>query len=144
MEPIVIEKKKGRIIGRGMLEKGLSSVRDGIYKVTVRKLQNNRSNQQNRWLWGHIYPRLLQGFLDAGWDEFTNEEEVHEFCKVKFAGKEIVDRNTGEVVTIPCRTSQMDTVEFSLYCMQLRFFAKEYLNIEIAEPDEKLIGNGKD
>lgn len=139
MEPFVIEKKKGRIIGRGLLEKVLSGVRDGMYKVTVRKLHNSRSNRQNRWLWGQIYPRLLQGFLDAGWDDFTSEEEVHEYCKIMFAGKDIVNRETGEVVTIPCRTSEMDVVEFSLYCMQLRMFANDYLNITIPEPSDALI-----
>lgn len=139
MELFVIEKKKGRIIGRNLLEKVLASVRDGLYKVTVRKLQNNRSNQQNRWLWGQIYPRMLQGFLDAGWDDFANEEEVHQYCKIQFAGKDIVNRNTGEVVTIPGRTSKMDVVEFALYCEQLRIFAYDYLNVTIPEPDSSLI-----
>ena len=139
MEPLIVEKKNGRVLGRKLIEKFLSNVPDGLYQLSVRKMQSSRSSRQNRWLWGQIYPRMLQGFLDAGWDNFTNEEEVHEYCKIMFAGKDIVNRDTGEIVTIPCRTREMDVVEFSLYCMQLRMFASDYLNIIIPEPNETLL-----
>lgn len=138
MEPFIVEKRKHRILGRGQLEKVLTGMKDGFYKVTVKKCQNNRSNQQNRWLWGQIYPRLLHGFIDAGWDDFTCEEEVHEYCKVMFAGKDIVNKETGEIVTIPNKTSEMDVVEFTLYCMNIRIFAHDFLNVTIPEPSEEL------
>lgn len=134
MQNAVIEKKNKRILGRHQLESVLGRLQEGVYKITISKMRHVRSSNQNRWLWGQIYPMMLQGFVDLGHDELTCEEDVHEFCKVMFAGKQIVNKTTGEIVTIPCRTHEMDTVEFALYCEQLRIFAKDYLNVSIPEP----------
>ncbi len=139
MEPIIIEKKKGRLLGRSIMKTLLNGLGDGFYKVTIKKMHHSRSNQQNRWLWGQIYPRILHGLIDAGWENVTTEEQVHEMCKVMFAGTDIVNPNTGEITTIPNRTSEMDTVTFSLYCMQLRMFASDMLGITIPEPNERLL-----
>ena len=139
MESFIVEKKRGRINGRGLLEKILLRLPDGFYKVTVTKQRHGRSSRQNRWLWGQIYPRLLQGFLDAGWRDFICEDEVHEYCKIMFAGKAIVDPHSGEIVTLPCRTREMNTMEFALYCEQLRIFAYDMLNVTIPEPGTELL-----
>ena len=110
-------------------------VTDGIYIVSVTKSRRGRTNNQNEWLWGCVYPLLLEGLLDAGW-EFTTVEQVHEYFKAMLANEVVVNRDTGEVVEIPKSTAQMDTVQFSSYVQKLRDYASEYLNVEIPEPDK--------
>ena len=47
-----------------------------------------------------------------------------------------INRETGEIVKFPSSTSRMSTVEFSAYCEKLREYAREYLNVEIPDPDK--------
>ena len=108
---------------------------DGIYLVEVKKVRKPRSNDQNGWLWGCIYPLMLDAMIDAGW-EFTNVEQLHEFFKAQMTADEVVNRETGEIVKFPSSTSRMSTVEFSAYCEKLREYAREYLNVEIPDPDK--------
>ena len=112
----------------------LTLARDGSYRIEVTKVRGRRSNDQNAWLWGCIYPLLRQGMNALGWDEMTSDEEVHEYFKQLLADKKIVNRLTGETVTIPSSTAAMDTMEFSAYCEKLRDYGREYLGIEIPDP----------
>lgn len=113
----------------------LSSSADGMYQIVIKKVRNPRSLDQNGWLFGLIYPMLLDGLLDAGW-EFTDIEQVHEFFKTQFTVDKVVNKHTGEIIEFPSSTAKMDTVTFSTYCEKLRDYASEYLNIEIPDPDK--------
>ena len=113
---------------------------DGKYSVEVKLRRNPRSNDQNGWLWGCIYPMLLDGLLNAGW-EFTDVEQVHEYFKSMFAQQSVVNRHTGEIVDFPTSTARMDTVTFASYCEQLRLWGREYLGIEIPDPDPRWFRN---
>lgn len=83
---------------------------------------------------GCIYPMLLDGLLNAGW-EFTSVEQVHEFFKAQMTKDKVVNKHTGEIIEFPGSTATMDTLTFSTYCEKLREYALEYLNIEIPDPD---------
>ena len=108
---------------------------DGIYQVEVKKVRKPRSNDQNGWLWGCIYPMPLDALNDAGW-EFVDVEQVHEFFKAQMTADKVVNRETGEIVEFPTSTARMSTVAFSTYCERLREYAREYLNVEIPDPDK--------
>lgn len=108
---------------------------DGQYLFNVKKVRKPRSLDQNGWLWGCIYPMLLDGLIDAGW-EFTDTEQVHEFFKSQFTADKVVNKHTAEIIEFPSSTSRMDTVVFSSYCEKLRDYALEYLNLDIPEPDK--------
>ena len=121
--------------------KAILELVDGDYTITVKKSRNTRSDRQNRYLWGVVYPHLLQGFIDAGWDEITNEEQIHEICKAKFLTIETVNKHTGEIVNYPLSTSKMDTLQFATYVDQIADFALENLNIVIPQPEYELQNN---
>jgi len=112
----------------------LSNACDGIYRIDVRRIRKPRSNDQNGWLWGCIYPMLLEALLDAGW-EFVSVEQVHEFFKAQMTADKVVNKHTGEIIEFPGSTATMDTVTFSTYCEKLREYAREFLNVEIPDPD---------
>lgn len=108
---------------------------NGCYMITITKQRKGRTLNQNDWLWGCVYPILLDGLLDAGW-EFTSIEQVHEFFKKQMAQDKVVNFTTGEIVAIPKSTATMDTQQFSMYVDALRAYADDFLNVTIPEPDK--------
>lgn len=108
---------------------------NGCYWLEVKKQRRGRTLNQNDYLWGCVYPILLDGLLDAGW-EFTSVEQVHEFFKKQIAHDRVVNRHTGEIVEIPASTATMDTQQFSAYVDTLRDYAEEFLGITIPNPDK--------
>lgn len=131
---VLIRKEKG-LFNLNQLYVWFVQALDGIYQVEVKKIRKPRSSDQNGWLWGCIYPMLLDALLDAGW-EFTSVEQVHEFFKHLYTKEKIVNQHTGEIIEFPGSTATMDTVVFSSYCEKLREYAREYLNVEIPDPDK--------
>lgn len=108
---------------------------DGKYHITIKRVRKPRTNDQNAWLWGCVYPMLLDALNDAGW-EFTDTEQVHEFFKSQMTADKVINKHTGEIIEFPCATSQMDTLTFATYCEKLREYGSDYLNIEIPDPDK--------
>lgn len=108
---------------------------DGVFMVEVKRKRKLRSDDQNGWLWGCIYPMLLDAMIAEGW-EFTSTEQLHEFFKAQMTADQVVNKETGEIIKFPSSTAEMDTVTFSTYCEKLREYAREYLNCEIPDPDK--------
>lgn len=108
---------------------------DGSYMLSITKQKRGRTLNQNEWLWGCVYPILLDGLLDVGW-EFTSVEQVHEFFKRLMAQDRVVNYETREIVEIPKSTATMDTQQFSTYIDKLREYAEEFLNVTIPDPDK--------
>jgi len=132
---IRIEKKFGMFDLR-LLYAVFRGFADGIYTVTVDKLHKTRTNDQNQYLWGCIYPMVLDGLLDAGWDDFKDVLQVHALCLEMFAKNKAVNYHTGEVMEYSGSTQLMNTVEMSTYTDNIRRWALEYLNVDIKDPDK--------
>lgn len=107
--------------------------KDGeVFILELKKKPKRRTNDQNSYLWGVVYPHLLMGLLEAGW-EFTDTEQVHEFFKQVMSENKVVNRNTGEVLSLPNSTAAMSSSEFSVYVDKLKEYGSEYLGITIPE-----------
>ena len=132
---VIIEKANG-LFNLNKLYVWFVQALDGIYLVEVKKVRKPRSNDQNGWLWGCIYPMLLDAMIDAGW-EFTSVEQIHEFFKAQMTADEVVNRETGEIIKFPSSTAKMDTVTFSTYCEKLRQYADEYWMLRADETNSK-------
>ena len=109
----------------------------GRYRLVVEKYRRSKSNPQLRWLYGQVYPIVLKGLNDAGW-EFTTIAEVDEYCKSMFANREVLNRHTGEIMTVPGLKRDMTTTEMMTYVDAIRDWASEYLNINIPEPMQQM------
>jgi hypothetical protein len=81
------------------------------YDVEIREHKPRRSDEQNRYLWGVVYPAILAnagGALD-GWDS----EDLHEYCLGEFFGWERLD-GLGRAKVRPIRrSSRLNKQEFS-------------------------------
>ena len=137
MKRLYYSKKNTHPAGsRRLLNEMLDSLPLGDYVITITPNRKTRSTQQNAYLWGVVYPAVLFGLQDAGW-EITHEEQVHEYCKQAFAAREVINKDTGEVLSLPSSTARMQTAEFNVYVDKIKAFALEYLNVTIPEPNEE-------
>jgi len=110
---------------------------EGKYKLTIEKVYNRRSNPQNAYLWGVVYPLVKDGLIDAGFDEFKQDfdcEMTHELCKFRFLKKDIVNED-GEVIETLGSTAKLTTVQFMEYLGNIQKWSSEYLQIFIPDPD---------
>lgn len=126
-----------RIVNKALLDQELQRLPKGRYVYTIEKASKKKSLPQLGYLFGVIYPLVLRHLIDAGW-EFTSVEEVDMLCKEKFAGKEIINRDSGEIITIPALKREMTTIEFNSYINAIRQWDAEYLGGYIPEPNEQI------
>lgn len=128
--------KAFRIVNRALLDKGLTELPKGRYRLLIEKYRRKKSNPQLGYLFACIYPFVLKGLNDLGW-EFTDLDQVDAECKKRFASQPILNRDTGEIMEIPALKRDMTTTEFATYVNAIRDWASEYLNVYIPEPGEQ-------
>jgi hypothetical protein len=132
-------KKDGafRVVSADNFKKELADLPDGRYRVTVDKARKNKSNPQLGYLFSTVYPFVLKFLNDAGY-EFTSLEEVDAFCKARFASRDIINRHTGEIITIPDLKRNFTTMDMMTYIEAIRQYCAEYLGGYIPEPNEQM------
>lgn len=101
------------------------------WSIEVKKLVRTRSTQQNRYLWGAVYPEILKHL--PGWEA----DDVHEYCIGECFGWEVV-AGFGKKRQRPIkRSSRLSTTEFVDYVAWIqRDMAGR--GIFIPDPDETL------
>lgn len=100
-------------------------------KVTVEEAKKRRSDEQNRYLWGCVYPTILQSGQLAGWCT----EDVHEYLLGEIYGWETLAGFGRKRLRPIRRSSGMSTVEFSEYVAQIQQRMAE-MGIYIPDPNE--------
>ena len=128
------DNKPFRVVNSKLLKADCDRLPSGRYSLVIEKYRKSKSNAQLAWLYGQIYPIVLRGLNDAGWDEITNVDQVDAMMKDRFANREIVNINTGEVMEVPALKRNMSTTEFITFVEAIRKWASEYLNINIPDP----------
>jgi hypothetical protein len=126
-----------RVVNKALLDKELIGLPKGRYRIIVEKYRKKKSNPQLGYLYACIYPFVLKGLNDLGW-EFTSLDQVDVECKRRFASQKILNRHTGEILDIPGLKRDMTTVEMMTYVDAIRDWASEYLSVYIPEPGENL------
>lgn len=119
---------RDRILGRiGTFLGSLSQERGWV--VEVKELRRRRSDAQNRFLWGCVYPELLKHL--PGWDA----EDVHEYFLGEHFGWERLEGLGRPRLKPVKRSSKLSTVEFNAYVEFIQRKAAE-LGIYIPNPNE--------
>lgn len=139
IEAIAIKEdgKAFRIVNRALLDKELTELPKGKYRLLIETYRKKKSNPQLGYLFACVYPLVLKALNDAGW-EFTSIEEVDEYCKSMFASREVLNRHSGEILEVPGLKRDMTTTEMMTYVDAIRDWASEYLNVYIPEPGEQI------
>jgi len=103
-------------------------------KITVEKYYRKASPLQFGYLYAVVYPLSWLALNDAGY-EFTTLDQVDIFWKELFATKEILNRETGEIMKLPLSKSEFKTIDEMVYCDKIREYVAEYMNAVIPDPD---------
>lgn len=110
--------------------------------LTIERKRKKRSTEQNRYLWGVVYP-IIQGVLrDLG--TLMSKEDVHIMMRLKVA--EIEDEliyehilNEDEIIGKRMRsTTEYTTAQFMDYITHIQMWAAETLGVSIPDPNEQL------
>jgi len=105
--------------------------------ITIEKKKKKRSEMQNAYYWGVIIQLIKLAFKEQNGDIYTNLE-VHEMLKIQLHFKELVNKETGEIIKIGTTTTTDSTVQFEEYEEDCRRWASEWLNIQIPLPNEQI------
>jgi hypothetical protein len=130
-------KEKGkafRIVNTETFKKELDLLPAGRYRLIAEKLKRKASHEQFKYLYGLVYPLSLVALNDAGY-EFINVDQVDIFWKDLFANKEVINRETGEIMKLPLSKSEFMTIDEMTYCDAIRNYCSEYLHTNIPDPD---------
>ena len=133
----ISEKGQFRIVNSAMFREGCNALPSGHYRVVVEKKRKNKSLPQLGYYYGCLLPLTHKALLEAGW-EFADLAEVDSFWKDQFANREIVNRNTGEVMSIPALKRNFTTTDMMAFVESIRNYCSEYLGTYIPGPGEQL------
>lgn len=121
---------------RKPIKEAIASFEGKEITITIAKKSKKRSNDQNAYLWGVVYPIVKNGLKEIGYNQITTEQ-VHELLKGTFVKEDIVNELSGEVKTITGHTSSLTTSQFMDYLAQIKQFASEELGCYIPDPNEQ-------
>lgn len=129
----------GRLIlsNRKRFDEDIKQFEGKRVEVVISKANKRKSNEQNRYLWGVVYPCALRGFQDAG-HSGLDVDDIHEYFKGQYLskGKDISNPKTGETITVSKTTTILSTTEMMDYINEIARFCAEMLNVVIPEPME--------
>jgi len=139
MKPIryIVDKEDGKpytVLNPELRQRELDALPKGRYRETIEKFHRKATHLQFSYLYSVCYPLSMVALNDAGY-EFVNVDQVDLFWKSMFANKEVMNRETGEVLKIPLSKSEFVTIQEMTYCNAIRNYCSEYLNANIPDPD---------
>jgi len=109
---------------------------------TIEPIKKNRSNQQNRFYWGTVITLVQHGLKEAT-GEYRTAENIHYNILLKMFApeKELVNIESGQILTEKISSSEMTTTQFMEYILEIQRWASEFLNIDIPNPNEEVTLN---
>lgn len=100
------------------------------YRVTIKK-GGSRSIQQNRYLWGVVYPTVIEGAQLEGW----RNDDLHEYFLGEHFGWETIEGFGRKRVKPIHRSSTLNKTEFVDYVAFIQERAAG-LGIYVPDPEE--------
>lgn len=107
----------------------------GKQEITVKLHRNTRSNRQNRYLFGVVYPNLAAGILEM-WGESIDTETLHYEMKREFLSTPVVNEHGEEVMRRIRKSSRIDTKAFGEFSEKIIRYAGEKFGVTIPSPYE--------
>lgn len=120
--PIKIKAGKLTFDNRPAFDRFLLTLKGKAY-LTVKKQRKQRSNPQNRYMWGCVYK------LVSDYTGYTTEE-IHDLFKRKFLAYEKKGRWFAK------STSSLTTIEFETYLEEIKRFSAINMSLYIPDPNE--------
>lgn len=102
------------------------------WEITVKPHQKRRSQSQNNYLWGAVYPTILKAGREelGGW----TDTDLHEYFLGLHFGTEVLHFNSRDYERPLKRSSKLSTIEFMDYVARIQMEMAQ-LGIFIEDPD---------
>ena len=125
---------------REQIKQAIASFEGKEIIITIDKAKKTRSNNQNNFYWGVCIPLIQSGLKDAT-GEFRSSENIHYNILLPLFSPsvEIINTDTGQVLTERISSSEMTTIQFCSYILEIQKWASEFLNIDIPDPNEEIL-----
>lgn len=104
---------------------------DRAWRIEIHEHKAKRSDAQNRYLWGAVYPTIIKSGNLQGW----NAEDVHEYFLGEHFGWEMVEGLGRRRMKPIRRSSKLSKLEFMDYVAFIQRRAAEF-GVYIADPNE--------
>lgn len=136
---VFIHVSKNRITNRQVIAKAFDELKetDGCTRLTF-EAANKRSNPQNRFLHGVVFPIVCDGLRAAGFDEIKTPEDAKAVVKELFLKELFANHKTGECLTRTKKTSELTTIEMMQFIEDVQKWSAEYLGCVIPDPNQQL------
>lgn len=134
-------------VENGNLKRNRNLITDAIktfegkdVEITLQRKRKTRSNPQNSFYWGVVLPLVQMGLKDAT-GEVRDFNSIHYQILLPLLApkRDIVNTDTGMVISEKMTSSELTTTEFSLYVDEIQKWAAEFLGINIPDPNEELM-----
>lgn len=104
------------------------------WQFTCERYKRKRSHQQNAYLWGCVYPTILEAGGEAlrGW----TADDLHEFFLIEHFGSEEITGFGRRRLKPVKRSSRLSTVEFMEFVEFIQQFMAEK-GVYIPDPNEE-------
>jgi hypothetical protein len=96
----------------------------GTY-LLVSKPIKRRSLSQNSYIHAVLFPEAAIALRDAGFSEIRTGEDAKYVCKAIHLKKEIVNENTGEVITRIMDTHELTKEQMSIFIEDVVFWLQD-------------------
>lgn len=138
MVELIVNISNKRIVNMSDLKSAFNNLKDGRHLITIKDFRK-RSIPQNSYYWGVVVPMVRRGLYDAGYDAVRTNDEAHAVLKHVFLRKEIVSKETGDMIEMSGSTTALTIPEFNDFLESVCRWASEYLGIIIPDPNEVII-----
>ena len=126
-----------KIHARKQFDKDLVMFEAKEVELVLRKKKKFRSPNQNRFYHGAIIPIVRAALRETG--IIMNHDQCHELLKERCNQVEYVNEKTGQIIQCAGSTRDLSTSGFMDYLVNIKVWAREFLNIETPEPLEQVI-----
>lgn len=137
MQELIIHIRDKKIVNMQEMRGVFNNLKDGKYQITIKDVRK-RSVQQNRYYWGVVVPMVRKGLYEAGFDVIRTNDDAHSVIKQVVFKKEVVSKQTGDMITVAGSTKEMSIPEFNEAIEAVCRWAAEYLGIIIPSPNEQM------
>jgi len=137
MVEVIINISNKKVVNMKEFREAFNQLKDGKHLVTVKDIRK-RSIPQNSYYWGVMVPMIRKGLYESGFDEVRTNDDAHEIIKHVHLKKQMVSKQTGDVIDVAGSSSVLSIPEFNEFIERVCRWASEYLSIYIPSPYEQM------
>lgn len=122
---------------RKLIKDAISSFEGREIEITLQRKRKTRSNPQNNFLWGAVLP-LVQHGLAESCGEIRDAQSIYRNILLPLFApvREVINTETGEVLSERITSSEMSTTEFCQFIMEIQKWSAEFLGVVIPDPGQ--------